>query len=65
MFSFVTFLDEILILLYFDMGFILCALFFVFGFFSYHIGSKFLAMIGISIIFFSFPLTAVIVQGIG
>ena len=65
MFSFVTFLDEILILLFIDMCFILCALLFVFVYFSYHLGSKFLAMIGISIIFFSFPLSAVIVQGAG
>jgi len=37
MFSFVTFLDEILILLYMDMGFILVALLFVFCFFVYHL----------------------------
>lgn len=61
MFSFLTFFDEILILLFIDMLYIICALTFVFAYFSYHLGSKFLAMIGISIIFFSFPLSAVLV----
>ena len=65
MFSFVTFLDEILVLLFMDMGFIMVALLFVFFYFSYHLSSKFLSLIGISIIFLSFPLSAVIVQGVG
>lgn len=65
MFSFSTFFDEILLLLYADMFFILVALSFVFGYFVYHLKSKLLAAIGISIIFLSFPLSAVLVQGLG
>lgn len=65
MFSFVTFRDEVLILLYMDMAFIIVALLFVYFFFVFHLGSKFLSIVGISIIFLSFPLSAVIVQGIG
>lgn len=48
-----------------DMGFIIVALTFVFLYFIYHLKSKFLAMVGISIIFLSFPFTAVLVQGLG
>lgn len=65
MFSFSTFLDEILLLLFADMGFILVALTVVFLYFVYHLKSKFLAAVGISIIFLSFPMSAVLVQGIG
>ena len=65
MFSFVTFLDEILLLLFADMAIILIAMLFVFCYFVFHLKSKFLAGIGISIIMLSFPLSAVIVQGFG
>jgi len=59
--SFSTFIDEVQLLLYSDMAFILVAMIFVFAYLAYHLKSKFLAAIGISIIFLSFPLTAVIV----
>ena len=65
MVAFLTFLDEILILLFMDMGFIMVALLFVFCYFVFHLKSKFLSAIGISIVFLSFPFSAVIVQGIG
>lgn len=61
MFSFTTFFDEILLLLFADMAFIIVAMGFVFGYFVYHLKSKFLAAIGISIIFLSFPMSAVLV----
>ena len=59
--SFSTFLDEVLLLLYSDMAFIIVAMIFVYGYFAYHLKSKFLAAVGISIIFLSFPLSAVLV----
>lgn len=65
MFSFVTFLDEVLTLLYVDMAIVLVALLFVFFYFVFHLKSKFLAAVGISIIALSFPFSAVIVQGLG
>ena len=52
-------------LLFADMFFIIVALSFVYGYFCYHLKSKFLAAVGISIIFLSFPLSAVLVQGLG
>ena len=65
MFSYVTFLDEVLVLLFIDMLFINLALLMVYAFLVVHLKSKFLATIGVSIIFMSFPLSAVIVQGFG
>ena len=65
MFSYVTFLDEVLVLLLIDMLFINLALLAVYAYFVKHLKSKFLASIGVSIIFLSFPLSAVIVQGFG
>lgn len=65
MFSFVSILDEILVLLYVDMAFIIVAMMFVYCYFVFHLKSKFLSSVGISIIFLSFPFSAVIVQGLG
>jgi hypothetical protein len=48
-----------------DMGFIVVAMVFVFWYFVFHLKSKFLSAVGISIIFLSFPMSAVIVQGLG
>lgn len=51
-------------LLYLDMALIFVSIVFVFLYFWMHLKSKFLSIIGISIIFLSFPLTACLTEGI-
>ena len=57
-------MDEIQNILYGDMALIAASIAFVFLYFWAHLGSKFLALVGMSIIFLSFPFSAVLVQGI-
>jgi hypothetical protein len=64
LFSFLTVMDEIMQYLIMDGALIILALLFVYIYFAYNIGSKLLAAVAISIIFLSFPVTALIVQGI-
>lgn len=56
--------DEIETILFGDMLLIAGSIMFVFLYFWLHLESKFLALIGMSIIFLSFPFSAVLVQGI-
>ena len=51
-------------LLYKDMLLIIASITFVFLYFWFHLKSKLLAAVGGSIIILSFPISAVIVQGI-
>jgi len=46
-----------------DGALIILAFLFVYIYFAYNLGSKLLAAVAISIIFLSFPVTALIVQG--
>lgn len=64
MFSFLTVQDDILELLGTDASLIIMALIFVFSYFCFNLGSVLLSAAGISIIFLSFPITAVITNGI-
>jgi protein dispatched 1 len=64
MVNFMEFITIFLDLVIKDAYFAFYSLFFVFIYLWYHLGSFFLANIGISIIVFSFPFTAVIVNGI-
>jgi predicted RND superfamily exporter protein len=64
MFSFLTLEDDILALLGVDASLVVVAFTFVFIYFVFNLGSVFLSLAGISIIFLSFPITAVITHGI-
>jgi hypothetical protein len=54
-------LDEINNILIGDMALIVASMLFVFLYFWLHLKSKFLAVVGMSIIFLSFPFSAVLV----
>jgi len=56
-------MDEIMLYLIMDGALIILAFLFVYIYFAYNLGSKLLAAVAISIIFLSFPVTALIVQG--
>ena len=64
LFSFLTLEDDLLIMLITDAFLIIFALLFVFLYFVYNLSSCFLSAAGISIIFLSFPATAVVTDGI-
>lgn len=64
MFSFLTVQDDILELLSVDASLVIVAFIFVFTYFVFNLGSVLLSAVGISIIFLSFPITAVITNGI-
>lgn len=62
MFTFLTLDDDIIGLLITDCLLMVVALLFVFGYFVFNLGSCYLAAIGVSIIFLSFPATIFVVN---
>ena len=57
-------MSQILGLLFRDFALVFLSIFLVFSWFCLHLKSVFLALVGMSIIFLSFPFTAFIVSGI-
>lgn len=62
--SFNILIDQILQIFFFDFGLVVLSILVVFLWFCFHLRSAFLSLIGISIIFLSFPFTAFVVSGI-
>jgi len=63
-FNFIVMQDDFYKLSMDDTGFALFSIMFVFGYLTYHLGSFFLAYIGVVLILLSFPLTVLVTEGI-
>ena len=59
-----VFLQGVADTLWGGMIFISCSIVFVYGYFVYHLGSVFLASLGLFLIALSFPLTVIITNGV-